>query len=117
MVSKRCIDEHIRTTIGGKWATFDQMQMVEFKFLDSDIIHTDLETMQRSKYSFASNKYKEQSTQNKVVEGKDKNSPKVIGVQVGNTAETINTPQRKNNSGYRTVKLKVETIQNKVSVK
>ena len=59
MVSKRDIDEHVRTTIGGKWATFDQMQMVTFKLLDSDIIHTDLETMQRSKYSFASNKYKE----------------------------------------------------------
>ena len=36
VISKRDIKEHVRTTIGERWASFDQMRMIKMKVLDSD---------------------------------------------------------------------------------
>ena len=56
VVSKRDIEEHVRTTIDERWATFDQMRMVTFKVLDSDTINTYLTSIRKSKDLFTPNK-------------------------------------------------------------
>ena len=55
-------------------------KMVKFKVLYSDDLNTDLEKIQKSKDLFSSNEYKEQLLRTKVVEGKEKPSPKVVRV-------------------------------------
>ena len=73
--------------------------------LDSEAINTDLEKIQTSKELFTSNKYKEKLSWNNMIKDKDKPSPKVIRVQIGNMVEKIKPPQKKTNSGYNIAKL------------
>ena len=36
VISKRDSQDHIRTNIGERWASFDQMRMIKLRVLDSD---------------------------------------------------------------------------------